>query len=98
MYHARQIGETGLLDFPAELLVGPRPADEALQTLEPLLAETLDPVQRLAQAYLLAMLGRFDEASSVARAASERLVAIGETWDAAAAEIAAMAGDYETAA
>jgi tetratricopeptide (TPR) repeat protein len=99
MYHARQIGETGLLDFPSMLILGPGPADEILQTLEPLLDETLAPGHRLAQAVLLAMLGRFDDAWSIEREVSERLLAISdESGDAAAAEIAAMAGEYETAA
>jgi tetratricopeptide (TPR) repeat protein len=104
---ARQIGQPGLtasleaFDLPIALVYGPRPADEALQTLDSLLGEHPHPEAILGRARLPAMLGRFDEAWASAREASQRLREL--TGDDGLAnfalmDIAMLAGDYEAAA
>ena len=55
------------------LVVGPRPADKALRTLDAALPENPHPPDQLLRAVLLAMLGRFDEAWPLAREANDRL-------------------------
>jgi Adenylate and Guanylate cyclase catalytic domain len=78
---------------------GPRPADEALRTLDELLPDPSEPLDLLKRACLLAMLGRFEEASTFSGRAAERLRELGasrfEVWF---AELTALAGDYEEAA
>ena len=49
---------------------GPRPAGEALQRIDELLAERPSPLTLANRAELLAMLGRFDEAWQIAVEAS----------------------------
>ncbi len=81
------------------LAVGPRPAREALATLDDLLADHPEPGTLLVRALLLAMLDRLDEAWAVALPAEERFrefgISTGGEW---LAEIALIAGDYEAAA
>ena len=100
LYHARQIGMPGMLELHVALVFGPRPADDALQTLDSLLVDDPHPWARLEKAELLAMLGRFEEAWSVAHEASRQLLE--RTGDEAGEEqlwrIAMLAGEYETAA
>ena len=55
------------------LALGPRPADEALGTLDALLPENQSPYVLLTRAWLLTMLERFDEADAVALEAAGRL-------------------------
>jgi hypothetical protein len=91
----RQSPSSSFLGVP--LAAGPRPADEALVTLERL--DQRLPLLGLQRAWLLAMLGRFDEAwpladESYARAREQSLNRWGE-W--VMAEIAALAEDHETA-
>jgi hypothetical protein len=104
---AREIGQPGLtvsleiFDLPIALVYGPRPADEALQTLDSLLSDHPHPEAILGRARLPAMLGRFDEAWATAREASQRLREL--TGDDGLAnfalmDIAMLAGDYEAAA
>jgi class 3 adenylate cyclase/tetratricopeptide (TPR) repeat protein len=99
--HARTAGWQSPDDFGlvSALIVGPRPADEALQTFDEWLPDPSEPVDLLKRACLLAMLGRLDEARSLADRADERLREFGvgrfEVWS---AEVAALAGDYEAAA
>ena len=83
----------------AALTFGPRPADEALGALDALPGTPL-PWTSLYRAVLLAMLGRLDEARSLADEASERVhEQTGERrGDGLLAEIAILAGDHEAAA
>jgi len=85
--------------LPNALLLGPRPADEALESLEAVLPEHPHPSTVLIRAELLAMLGRFEEAWALALPAAERFRelrgdATGENY---LAEIAALAGEPATA-
>ena len=83
----------------AALVWGPRPADEALDTLNALADELGDASYDLKRAYLMAALGRFDDAWAIARPASERLNEFGDArsleWS---FHIAGLQGDYERAA
>jgi tetratricopeptide (TPR) repeat protein len=105
--HRRQIGQPGLLGLPYPLILGPRPADEALQTLDSVIADETDRVSWAFRAVLLAMLGRFEEAWDIAREADRRereltgaehsqrgVMQIGISLE----EIAALEGDHEAAA
>jgi class 3 adenylate cyclase/tetratricopeptide (TPR) repeat protein len=98
--HARAAGWRAPDDFGIQsaLMVGPRPADEALRTLDDLVPDPSEPLDLLKRACLLAMLGRFEEASTLSGRAAERLRELGasrfEVWF---AELAALAGDYEEA-
>ena len=105
--HLRLAGRhrPGLAALPLALVLGPRPADEALRTLDSVLPETPEPGALLARARLLAMLGRFDEAWALARPAAERARELGgllpgelSQGDGDLGEIAALAGDHATAA
>jgi class 3 adenylate cyclase/tetratricopeptide (TPR) repeat protein len=100
--HSRLAGQrdTGLLALAFALAYGPRPADEALQTLDAALPETPHPQLVLSRAVLLAMLGRFDEAWQLAHEASGRWRDItgDEGGEAMLAEIARLAGAREAAA
>jgi class 3 adenylate cyclase/tetratricopeptide (TPR) repeat protein len=105
--HLRLAGwhRSGLAALPAGLLFGPRPADEALRTLDSVLPENPGPGALLARARLLAMLARFDEAWALARPAAERARELGgflpgnlSRGDGDLGEIAALAGDHATAA
>jgi tetratricopeptide (TPR) repeat protein len=75
------------------LASGPTPANEALRTLD-----ELDITSGLVRSYLLAALGRFEEARTVALTAAERYEQSGDHRHYAfLAELAALEGDYETA-
>ena len=101
--HARRAGHPVLGVFALALSVplayGPRPAGEALATLDVVVADHPFPGALLMRALLLAMLDRMDEAWAVALPAEERLrelaFATGGAW---LGEIALLAGDYEAAA
>jgi class 3 adenylate cyclase/tetratricopeptide (TPR) repeat protein len=75
LHHARLGGlpHFRLFHIDGALAFGPRPADEALEALDVALAVGRYPHALLARAYLLAMLGRFEEAWELAREQSERL-------------------------
>ena len=102
MRHARRAGHPVLGWLMMMLAVplghGPRPASEALATLDGALADRPYPGGLLVRALLLAMLDRIEEAWSVALPAEERLrqlgFATGGEW---LGEIAHVAGDYEAA-
>jgi tetratricopeptide (TPR) repeat protein len=101
--HARLAGQrpAHLFSLDLALVIGPAPADEAVQTLDAVLPETPHPHPLLFRAQLLAMLGRFDEAWPSALEASERLrelTAGADGGEFSLAEIAALSGDYERAA
>jgi class 3 adenylate cyclase/tetratricopeptide (TPR) repeat protein len=99
--HSRLAGQQsfGLALLPQTLVFGPRPADEALATLDSVLPPSPDSRVLLARACLLAMLGRFEEAWQLALPAGERLREF--VWEAEAevhlGEIAGLAGDYAAA-
>jgi tetratricopeptide (TPR) repeat protein len=98
--HARRIGRPGLFRLAHALFLGPRPADEALATLTPLLADDPHPFPRHFIAMLLAMLGRADEAWELAHEQGLRLRELtgdngGEMYLAFVAELT---GDHEAAA
>src|SRR5207237_3184688 len=101
--HARRAGHpvpgVFTLGLAVALAYGPRPADEALATLDAVIGDQPYPGALLLRALLLAMLDRIDEARAVALPAGERLrelaFATGGAW---LAEIALLAGDYEAAA
>ena len=98
--HARLAGQsrTFLFYLPMGLLYGSRPADEALQRLDAFLPESPYADDLLIRAILVAMLGRLDEASTIAREANQRLRELrgfgAGQW---LAEIAILAGDHEAA-
>ncbi len=81
------------------LVQGPRPAQEALATLDRLVADSEDPRMVLSRALLLAMLERLDEAWALAGPAEERLREFGQAPEASLrhAEIAVLAADEESA-
>ena len=101
--HARRAGHpvSGALThmLATALTFGPRPANEALATLDAVIADQPHAGVLLMRAVLLAMLDRIDEAWAVALPAGERLrelaFATGGAW---LADIALLAGDYEAAA
>jgi class 3 adenylate cyclase len=99
--HARAAGWRSVDDFGllSALIFGPRPADEALRVLDEVLPDPSEPSDFLKRAYLLAMLGRFDEARSLTDRAAERLRELeAARFEAFFADIAALEGDYEAAA
>jgi len=73
--HARLAGQQPTVQFGLELALAssPRPADEALAALDGLLPDNPHPFTLLTRAWLLAMLGRFEEASPIGQEASARL-------------------------
>ena len=99
--HARLAGyrqwRTGALDLA--LLLGPRPADEALRTLDALMPEDPNPESELTRAVLVAMLGRVEEGVRMGVEASLRLSdRVGkDVRTGALAEIYGLAGDLPSA-
>ena len=81
------------------LIVGSRPADEALATVDRLLAETGSSWLLFVRAWLLAMLDRLDEAWEDAHTADARLreQTTARWGDWALAEVSSLAGDHEAA-
>jgi class 3 adenylate cyclase/tetratricopeptide (TPR) repeat protein len=98
--HAQLAGQspTGLFHELA-LASGTRPADEALRTLDELHPENPPAGASLVRAWLLAMLGRFEEAWSLTDKTRERLWELtGAHWsDWIPAAIANLEGDHEVA-
>jgi class 3 adenylate cyclase len=102
LHHSRLAGRQGLAratDLGIALCLGSRPADEALVTVERLLAEIGSPWLLLSRAWLLAMLDRGEEARRDADEAYARLrEQSGTRWpDWHLAEISGLAGDHEDA-
>ena len=64
---------TELFSLPEALILGPRPADEVLVTLDGLLPENPHPWLLLCRSWLLTMLGRFDEANTIVRESGNRI-------------------------
>jgi class 3 adenylate cyclase len=100
--HALLAGQpgTGTIPLAFVLVLGPRPADEALRALGAALPGDPRPWTSLNRAVLLAMLGRFEEARPLADGASERERELrgARFGDWPLAEIATLAGDHEAAA
>ena len=99
--HARLAGwhERPPIVVATALVCGPRPAGEALSTLDARLPEHPHPWLLMCRASLLSMLARFEEADHIARAANDRLRDLAsEEAEAVPGEIAARAGRYEDAA
>jgi class 3 adenylate cyclase len=99
--HARRAGQPDLHSFgiSVALAIGPRPASEALSTLDALLPDLLYPGDVLVRALLLAMLGRIEEAWAIALPAEEWARELGHDFEAAwLGEIAVVAGDLPAAA
>jgi class 3 adenylate cyclase/tetratricopeptide (TPR) repeat protein len=100
--HSLLAGQThpGLYGLPQALLRGPRPADEALASLDEALPEPPHPSALLDRAWLLAMLKRFENAWALAHAAGHRLLELtgSERAQWCYGEIATLAGDHEAAA
>jgi class 3 adenylate cyclase/tetratricopeptide (TPR) repeat protein len=101
MHHARAAGIRPGQDFGLTTAVtwGPRPADEALRLLDELGPDFSHPVYDLKRSYLLGSLCRFDEAWSIARGASARLLEFNEPRRALEwlGELSALGGDYSEA-
>jgi class 3 adenylate cyclase/tetratricopeptide (TPR) repeat protein len=99
--HARLAGqEPRHLLFLLEdaLIYGPRRADDALRALEEALPENPPPRSLLNRALLLAMLGRPDEARSIAREANTRWGELaGKASSHELAEVERLTGDQEAA-
>jgi class 3 adenylate cyclase/tetratricopeptide (TPR) repeat protein len=101
MRHARLAGQprNDLFHLDGALAFGPRPADEAIQALDAALGDARHPHPLLARAYLLALLGRFDEAWEIAHEQTERLRELrGSGHEAWSGWIARLEGDEERAA
>jgi class 3 adenylate cyclase/tetratricopeptide (TPR) repeat protein len=102
VWHARRAGHRGAPVFPIAipLMTGPRPASEALATLDALVAETPDSKALVFRAVLLAMLDRIDEAWALAVPAEERARELGFAAGPRGrlADIASLAGDHDKAA
>jgi len=102
LYYYRLAGDVpaGTAGLDYGLVLGPRPADEALRTLEAIDARRPRGASDLGRAVLLAMLGRIDEAWQLAEARSEHLSEVsGDAFvgDEYLAAIAQIEGDRERA-
>jgi class 3 adenylate cyclase/tetratricopeptide (TPR) repeat protein len=102
LQHARLAGQrpAHLFYLDSALVLGPTPADEALERLDSALAQRPHPAAVVFRPQLLAMLGRFDEAWESARDANVRLCELtgGAEGEFTLAEIALLAGDYAASA
>ena len=101
--HARAAGHPVLGWFSAlfgvPLVLGPRPASEALASADTVLVDYPHPGTLLLRAVLLAMLDRIDEAWAVGLVADERLRELGyRTGGEWLGELGLVAGDYEASA
>jgi class 3 adenylate cyclase len=100
--HARRAGHRDAPVFPIAipLVIGPRPASQALARLDALIAESPDSKALVFRAVLLAMLDRMDEAWAVALPAEERARELGFAAGPRGylARIATLAGDDNAAA
>jgi len=92
--------EVGLFDLHWSLLLGPRPASKALETLDAFLPEQPPPGPLACRAVLLAMLDRFDEARLLAAAVDEHTRELGHAGGSgdALSEVSLLAGDDARAA
>jgi len=93
--YARLAGHEPISDFgfATAVVMGSRPASNALASLDRSLGDSQRPGTLLCRAQLLAMLDRFDEAWPVALSAAERAREIGYGGEAQLAELAKLVGD-----
>jgi tetratricopeptide (TPR) repeat protein len=102
IHHAHLAGRrpARLSALGPSLLYGSTPADEALRRFDAVMPEAPHPALVLIRASLLAMLTQFEEASSIAREAGERLRELtgDDGGEKDLGQIAAFAGDHEAAA
>ena len=100
LLHLRKAGRPELHSFGVSvgLAFGPRPASEALATLDALLPELRFPADASVRALLLAMLDQTSEAQAAALAAEERMRELGHTFTDWLGQIALVAGDLPAAA
>ena len=99
-HHSRLAGRAALTaDLGTALVCGSRPADEALEIIDRVLAETPSVWLQLNRAWLLAMLDRGNKVRQIAEEASARLRdQEGARWgEWILAEISILAGDYDDA-
>jgi class 3 adenylate cyclase/tetratricopeptide (TPR) repeat protein len=101
LHHFGLAGETRFapFGFGHALVYGPRPADDALRTLDSVLPPNAPPLALMSRAQLLAMLGRLEEAWAHALPLGERLRELNGDpgGDYFLAEIATLAGDHASA-
>jgi AAA ATPase domain/Adenylate and Guanylate cyclase catalytic domain len=100
--HARLAGQhrSDLFRLESALANGPRPADEALRTIDANLPENPHPRVLMFRAWLLTMLARFEEAAQLASEPGQRWRELtgDDDVDFMLGSIAATAGDHESAA
>jgi len=102
--HAGLAGQHGIdlrqfIGFGDALCLGPRPADEALRTVDRLLPDQPSPWLLMVRARLLAMLGHFADAWTIGLDAGARLrERSGAPKGVSLAEIAMLAGEHKLAA
>jgi class 3 adenylate cyclase/tetratricopeptide (TPR) repeat protein len=102
LHHARLAGqrESSVFGLTTALVFGPLPADQALRALDAALPDAPAPGPLAYRACLVAMLGRFEEAWSIANEADKRLRELGgdPATETSLAVVATLAGDHWTAA
>jgi hypothetical protein len=100
LHHSRLAGQhpSELFGLEVAVTLGPRPADEALQTLEAFAPPAPHAFLTQSRAWLMAMLGRLDEAWPLALEANERFRELGAGGEHNLGEIARLAGDAGAAA
>ncbi len=95
----RPVSGSHTMMLAVALAQGPRPAGEALTTLDAVLADEPYPGSLVLRGLLLAMLDRIEEAWAVALPAAERVRELGmNNIGEFLGEIALVSGDYEAAA
>ena len=101
-HHAQLAGQrrSKLFRLDHALVYGPRPADDALRTIDELLPANPHPSVLLVRAWLLTMLANFDEAAQLASDAGRRWRELSgdDEVDWMLGFIAQTRGDHETAA
>jgi hypothetical protein len=98
--HAVSAGRAPRLEqLPLALALGPRPAGEALETLDAALLEHPFPQGEMLRAYMLAQLDRADEAQTLAAEIAARRRELGQKvgWPAWFAEVIFLGGSTEEA-
>jgi class 3 adenylate cyclase len=99
-HHSRLAGRSGSPspDLGIALIVGSRPADEALAVVDRLFAETRSPWLQFSRAWLLGMLDRGDEARRDAQEADARHREQNNRWgEWVLAELSTLADDHKDA-
>jgi class 3 adenylate cyclase/tetratricopeptide (TPR) repeat protein len=101
LVHSRRAGQpiVGSSGLSVPLAFGPKPAGEALAKLDSIIGDQPHPADLQVRAVLLAMLGRVEEAWSVALPADEQARELGiSSGPTFLAELALIAGDQQAAA